>query len=144
MKVAEKLQYIALKIIDWFLIEPKRLVRLVVLSICSVVVFFQLSECFMKLLHPPISTHSHFDLNETMHYPAVTICREPGFKEDVMHVRSCWLKFSCLVTFGYLKIRNTICLTIRRSHRAGRIFFSKTRHFRCCSTRQLTPKMNCS
>lgn len=86
MKSAEKIKQIFLNIIDWFLVEPKRLVRLIVLSICSIVVFFQLWECAMKLLHPPISTHSHFDLNETMFYPAVTFCREPAFKVEVMSV----------------------------------------------------------
>lgn len=90
MKLLGKLQNVALKIIDWFLIEPKRLVRLVVLSVCSIVVFFQLWECAMKLLHPPISTASHFDLNRTMYYPAVTFCREPGFKVEVMKVNR-WL-----------------------------------------------------
>lgn len=86
MKLLGKIKLIQLKIIDWFLSEPKRLVRLVVLSICSIVVFFQLWECVMKLLHPPISTASHFDLNRTMHYPAVTFCRNPSFKVDVMEV----------------------------------------------------------
>lgn len=38
----------------------------------------------MKLLWPPISTHSNFDLNETMHYPAVTFCRDPPFKRYIM------------------------------------------------------------
>jgi hypothetical protein len=86
MELAKKCNKFFLKIIDWFLVEPKRLVRLVVLSICSIIVFFQLWECAMKLLHPPISTHSHFDLNHTMHYPAVTFCREPGFKTAVLEV----------------------------------------------------------
>lgn len=86
MKGIQKAKQIILKIIDWFLVEPKRLVRLIVLSICSIVVFFQLWECVMKLLHPPISTASHFDLNRTMHYPAVTFCRNPAFKPDVMKV----------------------------------------------------------
>lgn len=87
MTLAKKLNKLFLKVIDWFLVEPKRLVRLVVLSICSIIVFFQLWECAMKLLHPPISTHSHFDLNHTMHYPAVTFCREPAFKINVLEVR---------------------------------------------------------
>lgn len=86
MKLLSKIRQIQLKVIDWFLTEPKRLVRLFVLSVCSIVVFFQLWECVMKLLHPPISTASHFDLNRTMHYPAVTFCRNPGFKADVMSV----------------------------------------------------------
>lgn len=99
MKLLGKLQNVALKIIDWFLIEPKRLVRLVVLSVCSIVVFFQLWECAMKLLHPPISTASHFDLNRTMYYPAVTFCREPGFKVEVMEVNRCLTLRHVLITF---------------------------------------------
>jgi Amiloride-sensitive sodium channel len=87
MELPRKIKQIYLKIIDWFLVEPKRLVRLVVLSICSIVVFFQMWECASKLLHPPVSTHSHFDLNKTMYYPAVTFCREPAFKIDVMTVK---------------------------------------------------------
>lgn len=91
MKITRKIKEIQLKIIDWFLVEPKRLVRLVVLSICSIIVFFQLWECVMKLLHPPISTASHFDLNRTLHYPAVTFCRYPAFKADVMSVSLLWI-----------------------------------------------------
>ncbi|XP_053691765.1 uncharacterized protein LOC128740255 [Sabethes cyaneus] len=64
--------------------DPKRLVRVIVLSICSVVVIFQLTECFQKLIGPPITTHSRFDLNESMLYPAVTFCREPPYKYEVM------------------------------------------------------------
>lgn len=86
MKMKEKIKQIVSKIIDWFLTEPKRLVRLIVLTICSFVVFFQLRDCVLKLMHPPVSTHSHFDLNQTMYYPAVTFCREPAFKLEVMKV----------------------------------------------------------
>jgi hypothetical protein len=43
-------------------------------------------ECVNKLLKPPVSTHSNFELNETMHYPAITFCRNPPFKKDVMAV----------------------------------------------------------
>ncbi|XP_055593755.1 uncharacterized protein LOC129744959 [Uranotaenia lowii] len=64
--------------------DPKRLVRVIVLSICSVIVIFQLTECFQKLIHPPVSTHSRFDLNESMLYPAVTFCRNPSYKQDVL------------------------------------------------------------
>lgn len=85
MKSVEKVREIGEKSIDWLLIEPKRLCRLIILSICSVVVFFQLWECVNKLLQPPISTYSHFDLNQTLFYPAITICREPAFKVEVMH-----------------------------------------------------------
>lgn len=43
-------------------------------------------ECVNKLLKPPVSTHSNFELNETMHYPAITFCRNPPFKKDVLAV----------------------------------------------------------
>lgn len=42
MKLFQNLQLFFLKILDWFLVEPKRCIRFVVLSVCSVVVFFQL------------------------------------------------------------------------------------------------------
>ncbi|XP_058815463.1 uncharacterized protein LOC131678978 [Topomyia yanbarensis] len=64
--------------------EPKRLIKIIVLSICSVVVVFQLTECFQKLINPPINTHSRFELNESMLYPAITFCRNPPYKYDVM------------------------------------------------------------
>lgn len=140
MKLLEKLRCIVLKIFDWFLEEPKRLVRLVVLSICSIVVFFQLWECVMKLLHPPISTHSHFDLNQTMHYPAVTICREPGYKREAMHVR---MSLPSLVHES-LANRNTICLSTRRSPRTGNTFPSTPRRCPHCLTRRLLRRRKCS
>lgn len=83
-KLKEKLKLVYETIVDWFLLQPKRLVRLIVLSGCSVIVFFQLSECFYKLINPPISTLNHFDLNQSMYYPAVTFCRDPPYKLDVM------------------------------------------------------------
>uniref|UniRef100_A0A182WA48 Uncharacterized protein n=1 Tax=Anopheles minimus TaxID=112268 RepID=A0A182WA48_9DIPT len=64
--------------------DPKRLVRGIVLFICSVVVMYQLTDCFKKLCNPPISTHSRFDLNDSMLYPAITFCREPAYKADIM------------------------------------------------------------
>lgn len=60
---------------QWCLEDPRRIVRAIILFACTIIVIFQLAECFNKLLHPPIATHSHFDLNETMSYPAVTFCR---------------------------------------------------------------------
>lgn len=44
----------------------------------------QLTECFSKLYFPPITTHSHFDLNDTISYPALTICRDPGYNAERM------------------------------------------------------------
>lgn len=49
---------------------------------------FQLSECFRKLVHPPTSTHYTFKLNDSIYYPSVTICRNPGFKTDLFPVNT--------------------------------------------------------
>lgn len=65
---------------------------------------FQLYECFSKLRTPPISTHSYFNLNETIDVPALTFCREPPYKQDVLEkytskdcyhpsITSCWKHF---------------------------------------------------
>ena len=134
MELAKKFNKLFLKVIDWFLVEPKRLVRLVVLSICSIIVFFQLWECAMKLLHPPISTHSHFDLNHTMHYPAVTFCREPGFKTDILEV--IWTKF-VLENIHFNHFRNTTWLILHQWHRAGKTSISNKKLSRNFSTTQL-------
>lgn len=141
MKLLEKFYNVVLKIIDWFLIEPKRLVRLVVLSVCSIVVFFQLWECAMKLLHPPVSTHSHFDLNKTMYYPAVTFCREPGFKVEVMEVNICWVSKRLLIQCF---LRNSTCPIILASLQAGKTSRSKIIRFRTCMTQPLTPEISFS
>lgn len=135
------MKQIFLKIGDWFLTEPKRLVRLIVLSICSIIVFYQLWECMQKLLHPPISTHSHFDLNQSMFYPSVTFCRAPSYKPDVM-----------IVSFHYLAAgnfiislnRNTICRIIHRWLRAGEISLSKQALSPIGMMKRLIQKMKCS
>lgn len=65
---------------------------------------FQLYECFSKLRSPPVSTHSYFSLNETIDLPALTFCREPPYKSDVLEkyttkncyhpsLTSCWKYF---------------------------------------------------
>ncbi|XP_049861653.1 uncharacterized protein LOC126355398 [Schistocerca gregaria] len=59
-------------------------VRAVVLFVCTLVVILQLMECFGRLIEPPVSTHSRITFNKTMTYPAVTICRAVGYKEDVL------------------------------------------------------------
>lgn len=61
--------------------DPKRPIKYVVLAVCSIVVVFQLTECFSKLFNPPIATHSFFDLNETVSYPALTFCRNRPYKD---------------------------------------------------------------
>ncbi|XP_039951083.1 acid-sensing ion channel 4-A isoform X2 [Bactrocera neohumeralis] len=77
-----------LELLDWILRDPGKLIRYLVLFVCSVIVIVQLSECFTKLNSPPISTHSYFSLNDTVEMPAVTICREPPYKEDVLNSMS--------------------------------------------------------
>ncbi|XP_062551380.1 uncharacterized protein LOC134216530 isoform X2 [Armigeres subalbatus] len=84
MMIREKIVQKFWDVLHFLCYDPKRLVRIIVLSICSVVVIFQLTECFHKLINPPISTHSKFDLNESMSYPAITFCRNPPYKADVM------------------------------------------------------------
>ncbi|KAH8248941.1 hypothetical protein KR032_004404 [Drosophila birchii] len=68
----------------WIFRDPAKLIRYLVLFICSIVVIVQLYECFYKLHDPPISTHSYYNLNETIEMPAVTICREPPYREEVL------------------------------------------------------------
>ncbi|XP_002014740.2 acid-sensing ion channel 4-A [Drosophila persimilis] len=88
----------------WLLRDPAKLIRYLVLFACSIVVIVQLYECFAKLYDPPISTHSYYNLNETIEMPAITICREPPYREDVLtnlsgaycpHPKyaTCWMKY---------------------------------------------------
>ncbi|XP_058451372.1 uncharacterized protein LOC131430409 [Malaya genurostris] len=70
--------------LNYLCLEPKRLIKVIVLCACSVVVVFQLTECFQKLINPPINTHSRFELNDSMLYPAITFCRNPPYKSAVM------------------------------------------------------------
>ncbi|XP_023295430.2 uncharacterized protein LOC111678365 isoform X2 [Lucilia cuprina] len=85
----------------WLLKDPAKLIRYLVLFICCVIVIVQLYECFSKLDNPPISTHSYYNLNETIEMPAITICRDPPYKtkelkkisgNDCTHPKysSCW------------------------------------------------------
>ncbi|TDG45430.1 hypothetical protein AWZ03_008196 [Drosophila navojoa] len=68
----------------WLLRDPAKLIRYLVLFICSIIVIVQLYECFSKLSNPPISTHSYYNVNHTIEMPAITICREPPYKEEVL------------------------------------------------------------
>ncbi|KAH8326035.1 hypothetical protein KR067_013185 [Drosophila pandora] len=68
----------------WIFRDPAKLIRYGVLFACCIVVIVQLYECFAKLYNPPISTHSYYNLNDTIEMPAVTICREPAYREDVL------------------------------------------------------------
>lgn len=100
---------------NWMLYDPRRIVRIIVLIVCVAVVVFQvryfifpifsnvfpssatcyikLCECVRKLRHPPISTHTQFDINDTMTYPAVTFCRNPPYKADILAVNYYWIYF---------------------------------------------------
>ncbi|XP_063241963.1 uncharacterized protein LOC134542044 [Bacillus rossius redtenbacheri] len=62
----------------------KLLVRIATICVCSIVVAVQLFDCFSKLIHPPISSHTSISINETLAYPSVTICRSPGYKTHVL------------------------------------------------------------
>ncbi|XP_022903291.1 acid-sensing ion channel 4-A [Onthophagus taurus] len=72
--------------INWkkCLTGPKHLLKLIAIILCLCVACYQLSECFSKILHPPVSTYYNFDLNETLSFPALTICRNPAFKTGVL------------------------------------------------------------
>ncbi|KAJ9599778.1 hypothetical protein L9F63_026373, partial [Diploptera punctata] len=65
-----------------------RTVRFLVLLACTVVVPFpgtpQLSECFYKLSQPPVSSFTRIIVNKSVTYPAVTICRYPSYKSNVL------------------------------------------------------------
>ncbi|XP_030556002.1 acid-sensing ion channel 4-A [Drosophila novamexicana] len=68
----------------WLLRDPAKLIRYLVLFVCSIIVIVQLYECFSKLSDPPISTHSYYNVNHTIEMPAITLCREPPYREDVL------------------------------------------------------------
>ncbi|XP_055633180.1 uncharacterized protein LOC129773577 [Toxorhynchites rutilus septentrionalis] len=82
--VREKLNQKFRYLLNFLFEDPKKFVRIVVLSVCCVVVIFQLTECFRKLIRPPVSTHFRFELNDTMVYPAITLCRDPPYKYEVL------------------------------------------------------------
>lgn len=73
----------------WLLRDPAKLIRYLVLFVCSIIVIVQLYECFSKLSDPPISTHSYYNVNHTIEMPAITLCREPPYREDVLTVSPC-------------------------------------------------------
>ncbi|KAI4456294.1 amiloride-sensitive sodium channel-related [Holotrichia oblita] len=62
--------------------SPKQVLKLIAVTICLCIASYQLSECFSKLLRPPISTRYSFNLNDTLDFPAVTICRTPPYKSS--------------------------------------------------------------
>ncbi|EDW04016.1 acid-sensing ion channel 4-A [Drosophila grimshawi] len=68
----------------WVLRDPAKLIRYLVLFVCSIIVIVQLYECFSKLTDPPISTHSYYNVNQTIEMPAITLCREPPYRAEVL------------------------------------------------------------
>ncbi|KAI4456288.1 amiloride-sensitive sodium channel-related [Holotrichia oblita] len=66
--------------------SPKQVLKLIAVTICLCIASYQLSECFSKLLRPPISTRYSFNLNDTLDFPAVTICRTPPYKSSFYEV----------------------------------------------------------
>ncbi|KAJ8929859.1 hypothetical protein NQ314_017464 [Rhamnusium bicolor] len=66
-----------------FLTEPVQLLKLIILLICVVFTIYQLAECIRKIIHPPVSTYYNFNLNDTIKYPCLTICRRPAYKTDL-------------------------------------------------------------
>lgn len=62
----------------------------------------QLTECFDKLKQPPISTHSYYILNETIQMPAITICREPAYKEEVLTVREIYIYLKSFYLYFFI------------------------------------------
>lgn len=77
---------IAKSVKDWCVYDPRRIVRIAVLIVCGCVVSVQFLECFKKLQHPPKSTRTQYDINETLTYPALTFCRDPPYKAQVLAV----------------------------------------------------------
>ncbi|XP_059468817.1 acid-sensing ion channel 2-like [Neocloeon triangulifer] len=62
----------------------KQALKLCVLVACMTAVIFQLSECILKLSYPPLSTRTELKINSTLSYPALTICRNPPYKANVL------------------------------------------------------------
>ncbi|XP_046619269.1 acid-sensing ion channel 2 [Neodiprion virginianus] len=59
-------------------------IRFLALIGCSIAVVVQLNECTQKLIKPPVTTHTRFHVNNSLWYPALTICREPPFRTEVL------------------------------------------------------------
>ncbi|KAJ3647685.1 hypothetical protein Zmor_019549 [Zophobas morio] len=65
------------------LTDPRQLVKLILLVVCVCITLYQLSECVNKIMHPPITSYYKFRRNDTIKYPAVTVCRRPKFKSHL-------------------------------------------------------------
>ncbi|PSN44504.1 hypothetical protein C0J52_09065, partial [Blattella germanica] len=53
-------------------------------SIFSPLHYFQLYECFYKLWKPPVTSFSRVVVNDSMTFPAVTICHYPAYKPQIL------------------------------------------------------------
>ncbi|XP_048508130.1 uncharacterized protein LOC105685303 isoform X2 [Athalia rosae] len=73
----------------WSLVELRktwsRRIRWLTFVGCLVAVVVQLYQCYGKLRLPPVTTHTRFHVNDSLWYPAVTICREPPFRIEVFN-----------------------------------------------------------
>ncbi|XP_057654223.1 acid-sensing ion channel 5 [Diorhabda carinulata] len=63
--------------------DPSQLIKFVILFICAIFTFSQVTQCVKKFIHPPTATYSKFILNDSIRYPCVTVCRRPSFKTEV-------------------------------------------------------------
>ncbi|XP_050503324.1 acid-sensing ion channel 5 isoform X2 [Diabrotica virgifera virgifera] len=63
--------------------DPSQLIKFIVLFICGIFTFTQVTQCVKKFLYPPASTHSEFVVNSSVTYPCVTICRRPAYKTNL-------------------------------------------------------------
>ncbi|XP_044252939.1 uncharacterized protein LOC123003935 [Tribolium madens] len=62
------------------LTDPRQLIKLILLVVCVSITIYQLSECVNKIVRPPITSHYRFRYNQSIKYPAITVCRRPSFK----------------------------------------------------------------
>ncbi|XP_066246449.1 acid-sensing ion channel 4-A [Euwallacea similis] len=63
--------------------SPNHFIKLLVVISCTCFSIYQVGQCVKRLLSPPITTYYGFNLNESMTYPSVTICRKSGFKNEL-------------------------------------------------------------
>ncbi|EEB18683.1 conserved hypothetical protein [Pediculus humanus corporis] len=84
VQIPSKTNRIWKKIQEWLFQQRfQDWIKWVVVGICLLIVYIQLVECCYKLKNPPITSHSILSLNDSLFYPAVTICREPPYNKEV-------------------------------------------------------------
>ncbi|XP_024941790.1 acid-sensing ion channel 4 isoform X2 [Cephus cinctus] len=64
--------------------QLSKLIRYITLAGCLIAMLVQLKQCFQKLTVPPVTTHTRFHVNDSLWYPALTLCREPPFRKEVL------------------------------------------------------------